>query len=441
MNTKAFEVTHKSVFAIVVPVTLAGMTTPLIGLTDMAVIGRLGDAALLGGLAIAAILFDLIFTSLNFLRSGTTGLTAQALGAQNTAEQTVILNRALLLSVGIGLAIILLSTPLLKLGLVFMQPSAAVSDAVKIYFSVRIIAAPLTLINYSILGWLLGLGLARQGLFLQIIANGSNIILSIYLGLIKGYGISGVAWATVISELIACLLGLALVHLRAGQFISTSWQQLLDKKALNRTLSLNLDIMIRSFILLFAFGFFTAQASRMGDIILAANAVLFNFFFLSGYILDGFATAAEQLVGRAVGARYLPAFNKAVRISLIWSAILAGILFIGFMLLGPALIDFMSTNTQVQTTAKEYLIWAALTGIFGVVAFQMDGVYIGATWSREMRNMMILSILAYLLAWWILTPIWGNHGLWLSLEIFLGFRGISLLSKLKSKRDIEFASQ
>jgi MATE family multidrug resistance protein len=137
----------------------------------------------------------------------------------------------------------------------------------------------------------------------------------------------------------------------------------------------------------------------------------------------------------------LPAFNKAVRISLIWSAILAGILFIGFMLLGPALIDFMSTNTQVQTTAKEYLIWAALTGIFGVVAFQMDGVYIGATWSREMRNMMILSILAYLLAWWILTPIWGNHGLWLSLEIFLGFRGISLLSKLKSKRDIEFASQ
>lgn len=441
MNTKAFDVTHKSVFAIVLPVTLASMTTPLIGLTDMAVIGRLGDAALLGGLAIAAILFDLIFTSLSFLRSGTTGLTAQALGAHDTTEQYAVLNRALLLSVCIGIVIVLLASPLLKLGLVFMQPSEAVSGAVKIYFSVRVLAAPLTLINYSILGWLLGLGLARKGLILQIITNGSNIILSIYLGLSKGFGLLGVAWATVISELIACLLGLFLVYKHAGKFNWTSWQRLLDRKPLRRTLSLNRDIMIRSFILLFAFGFFTAQGSRMGDIILAANAVLFNFFFLSAYILDGFATATEQLVGRAVGARYLPAFNKAVRISLIWSSILAGVLFLMVMFLGPTFIDFLSTNADVQASAKVYLIWAALTGLFGVVAFQMDGVYIGATWSSEMRNMMILSIIAYLVAWWIFTPLWGNHGLWLSLEIFLGIRGISLLSKLKSKRDMQFAKQ
>lgn len=439
MNPKAFEVTHQSVFAIVLPVTLASMTTPLIGLTDMAVIGRLGDAALLGGLAIAAILFDLVFSSLNFLRAGTTGLTAQALGAQDMPEQHAVLNRALLLSVMIGLAIVLFSTPLLNLGLLFMQPSAEVSQAVSIYFSIRVLAAPITLLNYSILGWLLGLGLAGQGLFLQIIANGSNVLLSIYLGLIQGYGLAGVAWATVISELIACVLGFVLVHMHAGRFVWSGWPSLLNQNAVRRTFSLNRDLMIRSFVLLFAFGFFTAQGSRMGDIILAANAVLFNFFLLSAYILDGFATATEQLVGKAVGARYRPAFDNTVRISLFWSTLLAAILFVILMLFGPVFIAWLTTNVEVQTEANNYLIWTALTGLFGVLAFLMDGVYIGATWSREMRNMMILSIIAYLACWWLFTPIWGNHGLWLALEVFLGVRGVTLFAKLKTNRDIEFA--
>ena len=441
MNDKAFEVTHKSVFAIMLPVTLASMTTPLIGLTDMAVIGRLGDAALLGGLAIAAILFDLIFTSLNFLRSGTTGLTAQALGAQDSIEQHAVLHRALLLSLVIGIMLVLLGAPLLKLGLFFMQPSDAVADAVKIYFLIRILAAPLTLINYSILGWLLGLGLARQGLLLQLIANGTNIILSIYLGLVKGFGVQGVAWATVISELIAVALGLVLVRARQGYFSWTSWPRLLDKESLNHTLTLNRDIMIRSFILLFATAFFTAQSSQMGDIVLAANAVLFNFFLLSAYILDGFATASEQLVGKAVGARHVQAFDKAVRISLIWSCALALLLFVVLMVFGHTFIDFLSIHVEVRATAKEYLIWTALTGVFGVVAFQMDGVYIGATWSQEMRNMMVLSLLAFFITWWIFTPLWGNHGLWLAFEVFLGIRGITLLSRLKANRDKEFTRE
>ncbi|MEE9447519.1 MAG: MATE family efflux transporter, partial [Arenicellales bacterium] len=417
MNDKAFEVTPRSVFAIVVPVTIASMTTPLIGITDMAVIGRLGDAALLGGLAIGAILFDLIFTSLNFLRSGTTGLTAQALGAQNTAEQHAVLNRALLLSVIIGVILVLFAKPMLQFGLYVMQASPEVAAAVSAYFVIRILSAPLTLLNYTILGWLLGLGLARRSLVLQLVANGINIVLSIYLGLIKGYGIEGVAWATVISELAACILGFYFVRLHAGHFVWGSWQALLNKQKIKRTLSLNSDIIIRSFILLFAFSFFTAQGSRMGDITLAANAILMNFFLLSAFILDGFATATEQLVGKAIGARYLPAFNKTVRISLIWSAILSALIFCFLMLFGPTIIAWLTTNLAVQKEANIYLIWAALTGVFGVLAFQMDGVFIGATWSKDMRNMMIISLAVYFLAWWLFTPLWHNHGLWLSLEV------------------------
>jgi len=434
MNNKAFEVSHRSVFAIVIPVTIASMTTPLIGLTDTAVIGQLGDTALLGGLAIGAVLFDLIFTSLNFLRSSTTGLTAQALGAQDQQEQHAVLNRALLLSLSIGLVLMLLSQPLQKIGLTFMQPSATVASAVASYFSIRILSAPLTLGNYTILGWLLGLGKASNGLLLQIIANGCNILLSVYLGLMKGYGLPGVAWATVISEAVAALLGLVLVRAHTGRFEWHGWPDLLNPQKIKRTLSLNLDIMLRSFILLFAFSFFTAQSSRLGDTTLAANAILMNFFLLSAFILDGFATATEQLVGKAIGARYLPAFDRTIQITLLWSGLLAGSLFLVLMGFGPTFIGWLTTHPAVRVEANTYLIWAALTGVFGVLAFQMDGVYIGATWSREMRNMMFVSLLAYLAAWWLLAPLWGNHGLWLALEIFLGIRGISLFWRLGSNR-------
>jgi len=417
---------------------LASITVPFMGITDTAVIGQLGDAALLGGLAIGAIIIDLIFTGLNFLRSGTVGLTAQALGAHDYAEQSRVLQRAMLLSLIIGVLLILLSGPILDVGLRLMKPTEAVAAAVSLYFSIRILAAPFTLLNFSILGWLLGLAQVRAGLALQVFTSGANILLSIYLGLIQGWGISGVAWATVISEVLATLLGLLFVYRHSG-LVWMGWRALLDKAKIRRTLSLNSDIMVRSLILLFAYSFFTAQGSRMGEITLAANAVLLNFLLLSAYVLDGFASATEQLVGRAIGAHYRPAFDQAVRISLFWSAVLSAVLFVLLMYFGPILIDLLTTNELVRAEAGTYLIWAALSGLFGVLAFQMDGVFIGATWSADMRNMMIASLAAYLLAWWLFVPLWGNHGLWLALEVFLGVRGISLISRLKKRREVAFA--
>lgn len=437
-NPRAFEVTRRSVFALVWPVMLASITVPLMGITDTAVVGQLGDAAMLGGLAMGAVILDLIFTGLNFLRSGTTGLTAQAVGAHDPVEQNNVLHRALLLSILIGLALLLLATPMLELGLRLMKPGDRVAEALSQYFVIRIFAGPLTLLNFSMLGWLLGLGLVRQGLLLQSFGSASNILLSVYLGLVRGGGIEGVALATVISEMLMVLLGGWLVCRRAG-FRFHGVAAILDVGKLKRTLSLNRDILIRSMILLFSFSFFTAQGARLGEVTLAANAVLMNFFLLSAFMLDGFATATEQLVGRAIGARYRPAFDQSVRISLFWSALLSLLLSVALMLAGPAFIDLLTSNAEVRVEAKTYLIWAALTGLFGVLAFQMDGVFIGATWSVDMRNMMILSFVFYMLAWWWLMPLWQNHGLWLALEIFLGVRGISLLLRLKARRDTTFS--
>ncbi len=430
---RAFAVTHRSVFALVWPIMLASITVPLMGLTDTAVVGRLGDAAMLGGLAVGAVILDLIFTGLNFLRSGTVGLTAQAMGADDRVERVNVLHRALILSALIGLLLILFSLPVLELGLLLMKPGDAVAEAVRSYFMIRIFAAPFTLSNYSILGWLLGLARVRLGLALQVLSSVVNILLSIYLGLVRGYGIEGVAWATVCAELLATAVGL-LLALRLGGLARAGWRSLFQGAKIRRTLLLNTDIMIRSMILVFVFSFFTAQGSRLGEVTLAANAILMNFFMLVAFVLDGFANATEQLVGRALGARFRPAFDQAIRISTFWSALLSVLLFGLLILFGPWLIDLLSTHDGVRMEARNYLIWAALTGIFGVLAFQMDGVFIGATWSRDMRNMMILSLLVYLLAWRLLMPLLGNHGLWLALEIFLLVRGISLWWRLQAAR-------
>ena len=438
-NPRAFDVSHRSVLAIAWPTTLAYLSTPLLGLIDTGVVGRLGDPALLGGLAVGAILFDIIFTTFNFLRSSTTGLVAQALGAGHEEEQRVVLIRSLLLSGVMGAAVLLLAPLISTVGLWAMDVPEAVEQATLAYFTIRVLAAPLTLINYSVLGWMLGLGQARLGLALQLVLNGSNIVLSILLGLVWGWGIEGVAWATVIAEGLAVCVGLSIAWLRLSGLGKVAWAAVFESTALIRLFGVNRDIMIRSFCLLFAFAFFTSQGANFGEVTLAANAVLMNFFMIAGYFLDGFATAAEQLAGKAVGARHRPAFDSAVRLTLVWGFGLAILASLVFWIGGPFVIDLLTTNQEVRQVARQYLLWAALTAVVGVVAFQMDGVYIGATWSADMRNMMLLSLVAFLLTWYVATPVWQNHGLWLALEVFLGARGLSLYARLPRRAKETFS--
>lgn len=437
---RAFDVNNRMVFAIAVPMTLAFLTTPLLGLVDTAVVGRLGDAALLGGLAIAAILFDLVFTTFNFLRSSTTGLVAQAMGRNDPVEEQAVFWRSLMISVVAGIAIIAATPLLLAGGLAFMGAEGEVAAAASTYLVIRALSAPAALANYAILGYVLGRGMGGTGLFLQTVINGTNICLSIWFGLGLGYGLEGVALATVIAEITGCGIGLLVIRRRFDRAHRPSWKQVIDRPSVMRLMALNGDIMIRSFALIAAFAWFTRQGTGFGETTLAANAILMNFFMVAGYYLDGFATAAEQLAGRAIGARYRPAFDKTVRLTVIWGFILAGFTTGFFLIFGNAVIGLMTTLEPVRSEAGSYMFWAALTAVSGVLAFEMDGVYIGATWSRDMRNMMLLSLALFIALSLVLTEIWGNLGLWISLNIFLAARGFTLLALLPRRRDKAFGA-
>ncbi len=437
---RRFEVNNRMVFAIAVPMTLAFLTTPLLGLVDTAVVGRLGDAALLGGLAIAAILFDLVFTTFNFLRSSTTGLVAQAMGRDDPTEEQAVFWRSLMISVVAGVAVIAATPLLLAAGLAFMGAEGEIAAAASTYLVIRALSAPAALANYAILGYVLGRGMGTTGLLLQTVINGTNIILSIWLGLWLEYGLQGVAWATVIAEVTGCLVGFAIIRIRFDRAHSPSWTQVIDRPSVIRLMALNGDIMIRSFCLIIAFAWFTRLGTGFGETTLAANAILMNFFMVAGYYLDGFATAAEQLAGRAIGARHRPAFDKAVRLTVFWGFALAGFTTCFFLIFGEAVIGLMTTLESVRLEAGSYLFWAALTAVAGVLAFEMDGVFIGATWSRDMRNMMLLSLALFIALSVALTEIWGNLGLWISLNIFLAARGFTLLAILPRRRDQAFGT-
>jgi MATE family multidrug resistance protein len=430
---RPFTVTHAGVFGIAAPMTLAYLTTPLLGLVDTAVAGRLGDPALIGGLAIGAVIVDLVFTTFNFQRSGTTGLAAQAAGTGDEREKQAILLRALLLAAVIGAGALLAGPLVLTLALWLMAPPPEIAAATSQYFLIRMVGAPFALANYAILGWLVGLGRPNLALALQILINGVNIILSVLLGLTMAWGITGIAIATVIAEIAAVAAALPLCFLMMDRAVRPSRQALLDAAALRRLMSLNGDIMLRSFVLLFAFAFFTAQGTRFGEITLAANAVLMHFFLVGGFFLDGLATAAEQLVGRAIGANYREGFVRSLKLTTLWNVLMAAGLSLVFLLAGGFIVDLVTTLEPVRMEARQYLWLAALTPLTGVIAFQMDGVYIGATWSRDMSRMMLLSFAVYIAAWAVLTPSLGNTGLWLALHVFLLCRGVTLSALVPSR--------
>ena len=396
---RPFSVTHGTVVRLAVPMMLAYLSTPLVGVVGTAVIGQLGEAALIGGIAIAAVIFDVLFATFNFLRGSTTGLTAQAVGAGDAVEQQSVLFRALVVALSAALLLVLLQSPLAALGIAAMGVSGEVAEACLAYFFVRIWSAPFVLINYAVLGWVIGRGEAAAGLLLQTLLNGVNIALSILFVLGWRWGVEGAAWASVLAEGLTAAAGLALAAWRIAGRPKPSRARVFDLARIRRMLAVNSDMMVRSFSLLFAFAFFTRQGAAYGEIVLAANAVLMHFFLLAGYFLDGFATAAEQLAGRAVGARFRPAFEKAVRLTTVWGLATALLLTGVYSVCGSALIDLMTTAPEVRAAAYRYLPWAALTPLAGTIAFQMDGIFIGATWSRDMRNMMLLSVLVYLAAW------------------------------------------
>jgi len=405
---------------------LTNLTVPMLGLVDTAVLGHLQDPQYLGAVAVGANLFSILYWTFGFMRMGTTGLAAQAWGKRDEHEQVALLVRSLLLAVTIGLVLITLQQPLIHAGLTLMNPSAGVLELAAEYAAIRIWSAPAVLCQYTLVGWLIGTQYSRGPMIMLVVANGVNLVLDVVFVTGFGWNSRGVAMATVIAEYGAALIGLAIVLRRMpeGQRMTRALIGTLADYL--RILQVNRFIMVRTIALLLAFAFFTAQGARQGDAILAANAVLFTFLLVISNALDGFANAAEALIGEAVGRgsrrQFKQVFDTALRWS-VWGALLLTALFV---LGGQALIGLLTNIEAVQINAWQYLPWVWLLPFTAVWGFLFDGVFIGATQTRAMQNTMLFAALGvYLPVWWLTTG-WGNHGLWFAMISLMLARALSM---------------
>ena len=418
--------TDRRLWALAWPLMLTNLTVPLLGLVDTAVLGHLDSPEYLGAVAVGANLFSILYWTFGFMRMGTTGLAAQAWGKRDRLGQVALLLRSVLLSVVIGLVLILVHQPLIALGLSLMNPSPDVSSLAAEYAAIRIWSAPAVLCQYTLVGWLIGTQFARGPMIMLIVANGLNIVLDILFVTGLGWNSRGVAIATVIAEYGAAGIGFAIVLTRMpeGQRLTRAlFGQLRDYLDI---LQVNRYIMVRTIALLLVLAFFTAQGARQGDTILAANAVLLTFLLLISNALDGFANAAEALIGEAIGkasrARFRVVFRSALRWS-VWGALLLTLVFVAG---GKALIALLTGIEEVRTTAWQYLPWLWLLPFAAVWGFLLDGVFIGATRTRDMQNTMLFSALGVFLPVWWLSTDWGNHGLWFSLICLMLARALSM---------------
>lgn len=433
--------THGTVLAVAVPIMLANVSEPLIGVVNTAVIGRLGDPALMGGVAIGGVIFAFLFWGFGFLRLSTSGMSAQATGARDDDALAALIHRSLILALGIGFCLLAAGPFIKPAAFALIGGSEAVQQAGQTYFSWRILSAPAALANFAILGWFIGQSRTITALAVQVALNVTNMGLSTYFVLSLNWGVAGVGIAATCAEYLVLVFGIVLVLVRLKKLgRGFDARAVFDSAQFRRIISANTDLMIRTLLLLFAFAWFASRGARMGDAVVAANAVLLNFFEVAAYMTDGFAYAAEAFVGQSIGARNRARYRRAIRLSTIWGmgfGIAAGLI---IWFAGEPLIRLMTTNENVVQLALSHLGWAALTPALGAACFLYDGIFTGALATREMRNMMVFSILAYLAAWWLLEPAFGNHGLWMALSVFFVARGLSFASRLPTVEARAFAA-
>ena len=433
---------HKQILAIAIPVILSNITTPLVGIADIAVIGHanlaagVSTASATGAVAFGSMIFALIFGTLGFFRMGTSGFSAQAKGANDLKDLSAIFLRVLLVGFVVGLLIILLRQPLINSIFYFSNASADVVSLSSEYYNIRALAAPFTLMNYVILGWLMGQGRAKTGLLVQLVLNISNVLLNLYLVLGLNMAVDGVAWASAFAEIIAFGFSILLIlGIYKPSFFKQPLNNILHRTKLLRMFNVNRDIMIRSLALTVSFTWFTIQSASMGDVLLAANAILLQFVSIFAYFLDGFATSAEVFIGQSVGAKNGKIFKRAFSLSLFWAFAVSLILAAISLFFGDMIINFMTQDAAVRLVALDHLFWPAVAVIIGAWCYTVDGVFLGATRGADMRNMMLISLGVYFIAWYILVDIYGNNGLWAAFIIMLIARGLTLHSRMPKLRN------
>ncbi len=418
---------NKNILRLALPNILSNLSVPLLGMVDTALMGRQDSPIYLGAVALGSVVFNFLYWGMGFLRMGTTGLTAQAYGKEDQIEQLRLLGQALFLGLAAGLFFVGLQSPIGWLSFKLLPGEPAIIELAHSYYRVRIWAAPATIGLYALVGWLLGMQEARIPMVLTILSNIANIVLNLYFVNTLGMKSDGVALATVLAQYLGFIVGLIWVFVKYRLLLG-NWRKthLLDPDSLKRFFSVNSDIFIRTLCLIFAFSYFTAQSSRMDPLTLAANQILLQYLHTMAYAIDGFAFAAESLVGRYVGANDRKQLSQVIRLLFQWGMGFAAVFSLAYAFMGETLLGIFTDQPAVIAEAIPYLNWMILLPWVGTYAYLWDGIYFGATAARPMRNAMILTtFLIFLpLAW--LAPQYGNHLLWLGMTLYMLGRGLTL---------------
>lgn len=417
---------HRRVLNIALPIVLSNATVPILGAVDTGVVGQLGAAAPIGAVGLGAIILTSIYWIFGFLRMGTTGLVAQARGAGDEGETGALLMRALMVAGAAGLVFILGQAAVFAAAFALAPASAEVEGLARGYLAIRIWGAPAIISVYALTGWLIAMERARSVLALQLGMNTVNVVLDLWFVLGFGWGVEGVAIASLIAEWSGALFGLWLCRAAFSGDQWRDWARVFDRAKLARMASVNGDILIRSVILQGSFTAFLFLGAGLGDVTLAANQVLLQFLHITAYALDGFAFAAEALVGQTMGQGNRAGLRRAAILCSQWGAGFAAALALAFALGGAAIIDVMTTAPEVREAARAYLFWMVMTPLAGLAAWMLDGVFIGATRTRAMRNAMVVAVGVYVLSLAVLLPAFGNHGLWAALQVLFIARAITL---------------
>ena len=419
---------HRRILAIALPAICANLTAVLPGLVDTAFIGHTADAGSLGGVAIGANLCGFVLWAFSFLRMGTAGFTAQAFGAGDESELQAVFRRSLVLAAFFGIVLWMLMVPVNHLGVMFYGPSPLVGDYAGRYVTFRLFSAPFDLLLYVVLGWLLGTQRTVIAMALQIWLNLLNVLLCMLFVLHLRMGVDGAATATAIAQTVTALLGLGVVIRLQAQLPARrpSWTLVLEPRRLVEMMAVNRDIFIRTFALMFVFICFVRLGAHFGDVTLAANHILFGLVAMIAQGLDGFAQAAETLTGQAIGARDAAGLRRATRLSAYWAVGLAVVMSLVLIPLGPHLLGLFTATPDVLALAQRFFPWVAATPVIAVACYQLDGIYIGATRGRDMRNGMLIATLMATMIELIAAPLFGNGGLWFALLSFFVLRAVPL---------------
>lgn len=419
--------THRQVWGLATPMILSNISVPLVGLVDTAVVGHLDGAHYLGGVAVGATLITFILWAAGFLRMGTTGFAAQACGAGDGNRLRLVLLQALWLALLLALAVWLVREPLLRAALHFIDSSEALLEQARIYFDIRLLSLPAALGNFVLVGWFIGAQRGRAPLLLLLTVNLTNILLDVIFVVVLGWGVAGAAWATVVGDYAGLLLGLWLLRPVLARYPGVmAWADALRLRGAAPLLRVNRDILIRTLALELVFYLLVLQGARMGDSVVAANAVLLNFLMITSHGLDGLAHAVEALGGHALGQRNRQALKRVLVVSTFWSLVVGAGFVLAFNLVGGWIISLLTSVESIREVASAYLPWMAWMPLVAVWSYLLDGLFIGATRARAMRNTMLVAVLfIYVPAAWLLLDA-GNHGLWLGFYLFMLARGALL---------------